>query len=264
MAQLITYTLKLVSGYNYNLYLNGTQVSDSDLATLFATAGSAYFVFDFDSGTPSNLTRLTIVDSNSTTVVSKTNLGTGFVVENLKYKGVWSNSATTFDSFTKLLGRTLDESQLSFLMGKIKERPIVGSTLSTPSNVAYVATANIQDGAVTPAKIATATYSTTEQVIGTWVDGKPLYRKTLNCGVGPNNGTVQTALNVTGAKIHNLYGTGINSAGSALPVNSARPVDGISSSIGAYYNGAQIVIESGADRSGYTFYITVEYTKASD
>lgn len=144
------------------------------------------------------------------------------------------------------------------------EVPYVGSTLSTPSNVAYVATANIQDGAVTPAKIATATYSTTEQVIGTWVDGKPLYRKTLNCGAGPNNGIVYTPLNVTGARVHNLYGTGINSAGGALPVNSVRPVDGINSSIGAYYNGAQIAIESGTDRSGHTFYITVEYTKASD
>ena len=121
MTQLITYTLKLVSGYNYNLYLNGTQVSDSDLATLFASAGSAYFVFDFNGGTPSNLTRLTIVDSNSTTVVSKTNLGTGFVVEDRKYKGVWDDSATTFASFAGLLGRTLDESQISFLMGKIKE-----------------------------------------------------------------------------------------------------------------------------------------------
>lgn len=35
----------------------------------------------------------------------------------------------------------------------------------------------IQDGAVTSDKIESATYSTSEQVVGTWVDGKPLYRK---------------------------------------------------------------------------------------
>lgn len=36
----------------------------------------------------------------------------------------------------------------------------------------------IQDGAVTSSKIDSATYSTTEKVVGTWIDGKPIYRKT--------------------------------------------------------------------------------------
>lgn len=35
----------------------------------------------------------------------------------------------------------------------------------------------IQDGAVTSSKIDSATYKTEEQVVGTWIDGKPLYRK---------------------------------------------------------------------------------------
>jgi len=30
------------------------------------------------------------------------------------------------------------------------------------------------------------TYSTTEQVVGTWIDGKPLYEKTFNFGALPN------------------------------------------------------------------------------
>jgi len=36
----------------------------------------------------------------------------------------------------------------------------------------------IQDGAVTSDKIDSATYTTTEKVVGTWIDGKPIYRKT--------------------------------------------------------------------------------------
>lgn len=67
---------------------------------------------------------------------------------------------------------------------------VMGSTLSTPSNVAYVATENIQDGAVTAEKASFTNYSTTEQVVGTWIDGKPLYRVSL-AGTVPN--TVSTS-----------------------------------------------------------------------
>ena len=35
----------------------------------------------------------------------------------------------------------------------------------------------IQDGAVTSSKIDSATYTTTEKVVGTWIDGKPVYRR---------------------------------------------------------------------------------------
>lgn len=113
-----TYTLKLVSGVNYNLYEGTTLVSDSDLATLFGSAGEAYFVFDFNSGTPTNTTDLTIVDSNSQAVI--TNTGLSGIAEDVNFKGEWSASATAFDSFVKLGGVAMDEAQLSDLMGKIK------------------------------------------------------------------------------------------------------------------------------------------------
>ena len=118
-----TYTLKLVSGTDYNLYDGTTLVSDTDLATLFTTAGSAYFVFDFNSGTPSATDALTIVDSNSTAVI--TNTGLSGIAEDINFKGDWSASATAFDTFVKLGGIAMDEAQLMELMGKIKEGPII-------------------------------------------------------------------------------------------------------------------------------------------
>ena len=114
-----TYTLKLVSGVNYNLYDGATLVSDSDLATLFGSAGSAFFVFDFNGGTPTNTTSLTIVDSNSTAVMTNTGL-TG-IAENINFNGEWSASATAFDTFVKSPAAVLDEAQMSDLMEKIKE-----------------------------------------------------------------------------------------------------------------------------------------------
>lgn len=156
------YILKLTSGTSYRLYQGSTLVSDTDLTALFATAGSAYFDFDFDGNTPSSTDTLQVVDSNSVTVMSNTGVT---VAEGKNYKGSWSNAASTFDDFVELSGKALDESQLSFLMRKIKDNTetledaaYIGSTLSTPSDVAYVREGNIVDGAVTVNKIDTSTF----------------------------------------------------------------------------------------------------------
>lgn len=114
------YILKLNSGTEYKLYKGTTLVSDADLTTLFGVAGEMYLSFDFNSGTPSSLTAFTITDSSDIAVISNSNL-TDTIAEGKNYKATWSNSATTFDTFEELAGKALDESQLSFLMGKIKE-----------------------------------------------------------------------------------------------------------------------------------------------
>lgn len=145
------YTLKLSSGTSYRLYLGSTLVTDSSLNTLLATAGSAYFSFDFNGSSPSSTATLQIVDSNDQIVLSNSGVT---VVEGKNYKGTWSNMASTFDSFVELSGKALDESQVSFLMGEIKKSPVVGDELSTAIDNAYVSTANIQSGAVTTPKIA--------------------------------------------------------------------------------------------------------------
>lgn len=130
-----TYTLKLISGVNYNLYEGTTLVSDSDLATLFGSAGEAYFVFDFNSGTPTNTTDLIIVDSNSQAVI--TNTGLSGIAEDVNFKGEWSASATAFDSFVKLGGVAMDEAQLSDLMGKIKDaEDIIEVNMTAALNIA--------------------------------------------------------------------------------------------------------------------------------
>lgn len=116
-----TYMLKLSSGTAYKLYDGTTLVTDADLGTLFGAAGSAYFVFDFDSGTPSDLTAVSITNSSDTEVMGITGLAAGTVKENYNFKGAWDGATTTFTSFTQLTGQAMDEAQLGFLMGKMKE-----------------------------------------------------------------------------------------------------------------------------------------------
>ncbi len=40
-------------------------------------------------------------------------------------------------------------------------------------------------------------YSTTEQIVGRWIDGKPLYQKTVNIGTLPNNSNKKVAHGVS-------------------------------------------------------------------
>lgn len=159
------YTLKLSSGTSYRLYLDSTVVSDSDLTTLLNTAGSAYFSFDFNGSSPSSTATLQIVDSNDQIVLSNSGVT---VVEGKNYKGTWSNMASTFDSFVELSGKALDESQVSFLMKKIKEP---------------VGTSGIEDSAITNAKLAS------NSVAGT------------NLQDGSVTGATNSATLVTGSKI---------------------------------------------------------------
>lgn len=113
------YILKLTAGTTYKLYDGEALVEDTALTTLFSTAGSAYFSFDFDGNTPAATDELTITNSEGTTVVTNTGL-TDAIEEGKNYKGIWSEGATEFYSFESLGGVAMDESQLSTLMGKVK------------------------------------------------------------------------------------------------------------------------------------------------
>lgn len=59
--------------------------------------------------------------------------------------------------------------------------------------------AKILDKSILPEKINDY-FSTNEQVVGTWINGKPLYRKVVPFGALPNNATKEISLNGTGAQ----------------------------------------------------------------
>lgn len=74
-------------------------------------------------------------------------------------------------------------------------------------------------------------YSTEEQVVGKWIDGKPLYQKTLEFTT-PSTATDTTVLTVTNSEsiaIQNIiYGTIKRADGGIFPVNFAYPGQGFS------------------------------------
>lgn len=116
------------------------------------------------------------------------------------------------------------------------------------------------------------TYSTNELIIGTWIDGKPIYRKVVDFGALPGN--TQKGVNHGVQNIDiiiNMYGFArrILSSGTPtytwLPIQCNRPrspADGI----GAWVEDSTIQIATGnASRTAFTeTYVILEYTKRSE
>lgn len=107
-------------------------------------------------------------------------------------------------------------------------------------------------------------YSTDERCIGRWIDGKPLYRKTIDCGTLPNASEKVVDIGVLNiAYIKSMEGTAV-SGSTYFPINCTRPGSQSNLEIGAHIYENQIRIETGTDRTSFTAFVTIEYTKISD
>lgn len=107
-------------------------------------------------------------------------------------------------------------------------------------------------------------YSTNEQVVGTWIDGKPLYEKTVDCGNLFNNGTKGIAHNISNIKrIVGHSGGAINSSGTYLPLPKVSPT-GLQYCVDIAITTTDIFITTGNDRTDYYAYVTLRYTKTTD
>lgn len=108
-------------------------------------------------------------------------------------------------------------------------------------------------------------YSTEEHLTGRkWIDGKPTYEKTIDCGALPNNTTKNVAHNIANLdEVIELSGSARRSEGTRLPLPFTS-ADSLSNNIQVYSNDTNIVIIAGTNRSNYTGYVTLEYTKTTD
>jgi hypothetical protein len=136
-----------------------------------------------------------------------------------------------------------------------------------------ITTTRLANGAVTGVKIADRTitaskissaftdYSTTEQNTGRlWIDGKTIYRKHVNLGSLTNTTPKSVAHGISNlSTVVSLTGFATN--GSVfLPLPLAR-YNNFASQIGLYMDTTNVVVEPGNDRTSYTGYVVIEYTK---
>ena len=137
-------------------------------------------------------------------------------------------------------------------------------------------TANIRDNAVTTTKIndhaVTAVktnfggnFSESEQNTGfTWIDGRYIYKKTINFGALPNATSKTMALGISNiAMIISLSGVAVQSGSFCRPLPYTSS-DTQANNIALYTTDSNnLTITTGSDRSYLTGYITLYYTKTS-
>lgn len=110
-------------------------------------------------------------------------------------------------------------------------------------------------------------YSTTETNTGAkWIDGKTIYKKTVDTGALPNNSIKTVAHGITGInKIIKMEGYAYRSSPNTLWVNLNWPsVATAASSIAIGADLTNISVFTGTDRTAFTeSYVTLYYTKSS-
>lgn len=105
-------------------------------------------------------------------------------------------------------------------------------------------------------------YSTEETVIGTWIDGRPIYRKTYDTGALTGN-SKSIQLNIPNIDL--IWSTnisfGISITGNAFPL----PYVGSDSqyNVSLYIN-KSIIHFNPSSQQATASYVTVEYTKTTD
>lgn len=102
-------------------------------------------------------------------------------------------------------------------------------------------------------------YSTEEQIIGRWIDDKPLYRMVIDVGELPNNTSITVPINLVSSQIrltkisgvshgyNGLYQTGLNDSATRLMLTP----DGLK-------------VTCVGDFRGMMAYAILEYTKTAD
>lgn len=110
-------------------------------------------------------------------------------------------------------------------------------------------------------------YSTEEREVGCWIDGKPLYAKTIDFGSLPNNATKNVAHNISNIeKIVFIDGFGdrtVSNVYDCIPLPFAhRNQTSYNIQLSATYTDVTIITAS--DQSNRSAYVTIYYTKTTD
>lgn len=131
-----------------------------------------------------------------------------------------------------------------------------------------VATSSLQDGAVTSDKIDWTTlgivnYSTSEVATGaTWVNGSQIYKRSYYISAGPAAGgttTISFGSSVTlVVKVEGYLSNGVNE----FPIPTVRNTTETQIGMFVSLQNHNVVLESNYDRTGYSGYITLFYTKS--
>lgn len=109
-------------------------------------------------------------------------------------------------------------------------------------------------------------YSTDEKVVGTWINGKPLYQKTIDCGALPNATEKRVTTELSNIIVRRIWGYSRKDNAATVNLPHSSPgllTQNIEMEYG--YSDNSIVIVTQLDRRTFTeTYVTLQYTKNAD
>ena len=107
-------------------------------------------------------------------------------------------------------------------------------------------------------------YSTNEHVVGTWIDGRNVYEKTIYFGNLPNNDKKNVAHGIVNLdKVISFSGFAYYS--SYILSIPKTAIESSSWGIDIFIENADsITIQTGQNRSSFVAYVTIQYTKTTD
>ena len=104
-------------------------------------------------------------------------------------------------------------------------------------------------------------YSTDEQVVGEWINGKPVYQKTIDFGALPNNKIKSVLHGISNLKmcvdVHGVFTDGTTTM--TIPFPSAS-----GSTVTAGVSATEVSITTTSNRTAYSGYVYITYTKTTD
>lgn len=113
---------------------------------------------------------------------------------------------------------------------------------------------------------ASNAYTSAEERIGTWIDGKPIYRKVIYIASLPNHSAVAYPAGINNVNIViDLYGIAHAQSGHNFPLPYVSMFSNNAENIEiTYLSGTEVRVVTGSDRSSLSAHIVIEYTKTTD
>ena len=178
--------------------------------------------------------------------------GTIFVAENMFSK----NAENETDNYKANTGRSYYHEPTGNVAQSYGET--IGSGVSRPTNTSVLYCIKCK-----PSESG-HTYSYEERRVGTWIDGKPLYEKTVNFGALPNATTKEVPHGIENADVIWIHdGFSQTSTGEFAQLN-AMGTNSLSQVIIFMVDRTKIISITGTNRLGYKSYVTLRYTKTTD